>query len=276
MRPIALKIAGLHSFREEQEIPFDQLSELGVFGIFGPTGSGKSSILDAITLALYGTVVRAGRRTQGILNHAEKQVKVAFTFALGQGGDRRCYRVERRYVRKDQLAVANNYSRLLVITDDREEVIADKDREVTEQITSLLGLREEDFTRAVVLPQGKFADFLNLGGKERREMLQRLFSLEQYGNILINKINEEYRAVEIAYIEIESEQKGLGDASAEAVATAKAALAAARQDEAAANAQYKATELRHREAGEIYSLQKELAKKQVEQFAYRQQESQIH
>ncbi|MGL5513788.1 MAG: AAA family ATPase, partial [Sporomusa sp.] len=88
MKPISLKIAGLHSFREEQEIPFEQLGELGVFGIFGPTGSGKSSILDAMTLALYGTVVRAGRRTQGILNHAEKQVKVSFVFSLGQGRER--------------------------------------------------------------------------------------------------------------------------------------------------------------------------------------------
>ena len=272
MKPITLKIAGLHSFREEQEIPFEQLSELGVFGIFGPTGSGKSSILDAMTLALYGTVVRAGRRTQGILNHAEKQVKVAFTFALGQGGERSLYRVERRYTRKDQVAVSNTYSRLVVITNEQEEVLADKDREVTDQVTTLLGLREEDFTKAVVLPQGKFAEFLNLGGKERREMLQRLFSLEQYGNVLLNKINEQYRMVEISHIEIESEQKGLGDASPAAVATAQAVSIVAKQEETAALKQYQEAEQGYKEANEVHNLQSELKKKETEKAAHRQYE----
>lgn len=272
MKPIHLTIAGLHSFREEQEIPFAQLSALGIFGIFGSTGSGKSSILDAMTLALYGTVVRAGRRTQGILNHAEKQVKVAFTFALGQGDERRLYRVERRYGRKDQVAVANSYSRLVLIADSQETILADKDREVTEQVTNLLGLREEDFTKAVVLPQGKFAEFLTLGGKERREMLQRLFSLEQYGNVLLHKINEQYHTVEIGYIEIESEQKGLGNAAAAAVMAAEAALTAARQAEAVAKQQYAAAEQHCRQANEVYSLQCELVQTEQERSLHRRQE----
>ncbi|HWR42919.1 SMC family ATPase [Sporomusa sp.] len=275
MKPIALKIAGLHSFREEQEIPFDQLSELGVFGIFGPTGSGKSSILDAMTLALYGTVVRAGRRTQGILNHAEKHVKVSFTFSLGQGRERRVYRVERRYARKDQLAVNNTHSRLISVQDGQEEVLADKDREVTEQITGLLGLKEEDFTRAVVLPQGKFAEFLNLGGKERREMLQRLFSLEQYGNVLINKVNDRVKTAETSYIEVESEQKGLGDASPAAVTQAQTVLATAKQAEEQAVLAYKLAEERYAEAKEVYNLQGEKARKQAELTAHRQREPEI-
>ncbi|MGV2914264.1 AAA family ATPase, partial [Bacillus safensis] len=58
MKPITLTIKGLHSFREEQTIDFSSLCDAGVFGIFGPTGSGKSSILDAMTLALYGKVER--------------------------------------------------------------------------------------------------------------------------------------------------------------------------------------------------------------------------
>lgn len=275
MKPILLTIAGLHSFREEQKIPFAELSELGVFGIFGPTGSGKSSILDAMTLALYGMVVRAGRRTQGILNHAEKHVKVSLTFSLGQGDACRIYRVERRYARKDQLTVTNTHSRLMTIAKDREEVIADKDREVTEQVVSLLGLKEEDFTRAVVLPQGKFAEFLNLGGKERREMLQRLFSLEQYGNVLINKVNDRLKITETSYVEVESEQRGLGDASPVAVAQAQAALAAARQVEEVAVVQYKAMYERYNEAKEVYSLQNELVKKQAEFTAHRERENEI-
>ena len=275
MKPITLKIAGLHSFREEQEIPFDKLSELGVFGIFGPTGSGKSSILDAMTLALYGTVVRAGRRTQGILNHAEKHVKVSLTFSLGQGTARHVYRVERRYVRKDQLAVGNTHSRLVVVTVTGEEVLADKEREVTDQVTQLLGLREEDFTTAVVLPQGKFAEFLNLGGKERREMLQRLFSLEQYGNILIKKVNDRFTTAETGYIEVESEQKGLGDASPAAVAQVLAMLAAARKAEEAAVMRHQAAQQQYTEAKEVIVLQQELIQKQAELAAHRQRDQEI-
>jgi len=64
MRPSHLRIAGLNSFREVQEIDFTKLCETGVFGIFGSTGSGKSTILDAITLALYGTVERAANNTK--------------------------------------------------------------------------------------------------------------------------------------------------------------------------------------------------------------------
>ncbi|WP_371375915.1 AAA family ATPase [Sporomusa aerivorans] len=275
MKPLLLKISGLHSFREEQEIPFAQLSELGVFGIFGPTGSGKSSILDAMTLALYGTVVRAGRRTQGILNHAEKQVKVSLMFSLGQGDAYRIYRAERRYTRKDQLAVTNTHSRLVAVAGEHEEILADKDRDVTDKVTQLLGLREEDFTRAVVLPQGKFAEFLNLGGKERREMLQRLFSLEQYGNVLLNKVNDRYKITEVSYIEMESEQKGIGDASPARVKEAAAVLTAARQAEAAALHQYKETERLYNETKEIHGLQNELNKKQLELAAHRQREPEI-
>lgn len=275
MRPLVLKIAGLHSFREEQTIPFAELGELGVFGIFGPTGSGKSSILDAMTLALYGTVVRAGRRTQGILNHAEKHIKVSLTFSLGQKEACRIYRVERRYARKDQLAVTSTHSRLVAVLDAREEVLADKDREVTDKVTELLGLREEDFTRAVVLPQGRFAEFLNLGGRERREMLQRLFSLEQYGNVLINKVNDRYKTAELSYIEVESEQKGLGDASPAAVAVAEASLTAARQAETAAQLEYQAAEQQYNVDKEVYALQSELVKKANELAVHRRHQPAI-
>ena len=68
MKPLQLTIEGLHSFKDRQEIDFNQLAETGLFGIFGVTGSGKSSILDGITLSLFGAVKRAALNTQGILN----------------------------------------------------------------------------------------------------------------------------------------------------------------------------------------------------------------
>ena len=67
MRPISLEIEGLQSFKEKQSIDFETLGETGLFGIFGPTGSGKSTILDAITFALFGDVRRA-KMALGIIN----------------------------------------------------------------------------------------------------------------------------------------------------------------------------------------------------------------
>src|SRR5690242_11346123 len=99
MKPILLKVAGLQSYREQQEIRFEELTETGLFGIFGPTGSGKSTLLDAITLALYGKVERAAGGTQGIMNHAEDTLSVAFTFELMSAQGPKRYRVERRFKR---------------------------------------------------------------------------------------------------------------------------------------------------------------------------------
>lgn len=183
MKPILLTIKGLHSFREEQTIDFAGLSGAGVFGIFGPTGSGKSSILDAMTLALYGKVERAANNTHGILNHAEDQLAVSFTFAL-QSGHRVSYKVERVFKRTDETKVKTALCRLIEIKDE-QTVLADKANEVNKKVEELLGLTIDDFTRAVVLPQGKFAEFLSLKGAERRHMLQRLFNLEQYGDRLV-------------------------------------------------------------------------------------------
>ena len=59
MRPLKLTLRGINSYRKEQTIDFETLTSAGLFGIFGPTGSGKSSILDAITLALYARLPRS-------------------------------------------------------------------------------------------------------------------------------------------------------------------------------------------------------------------------
>ncbi|KPC99346.1 Nuclease SbcCD subunit C [Geobacillus sp. BCO2] len=187
MKPISLTIAGLHSFREKQTIDFTALCEGGVFGIFGPTGSGKSTILDAMTLALFGSVERAANRTQAIINHAEQELFVSFTFELENAAGAKRYTVERSLKKVDEWRTRSAVCRLI---EHRSEpvVLADKLSEVDKAIEQLLGLTMEDFTRAVVLPQGKFAEFLSLKGSERRQMLQRLFHLERYGDQLNKKV----------------------------------------------------------------------------------------
>ncbi|MGD6991743.1 AAA family ATPase [Sutcliffiella horikoshii] len=224
MKPITLTIAGLHSFREKQIVDFESLCEGGVFGIFGPTGSGKSSILDGMTLALYGKVERASNNTQGIMNHAENQLEVSFLFELENAKGKQRFKVERTFKRTDDIRVKSGISRLTEVKENEHIVIADKASEVNQAIQEILGLTIDDFTRAVVLPQGKFAEFLSLKGADRRQMLQRLFQLEKYGDQLSRKIKEELQEKIRLLGEIHAEQLGLGEASDEAVKEAEKAF----------------------------------------------------
>ncbi|KKO51528.1 AAA family ATPase [Paenibacillus sp. DMB20] len=233
MKPILLKVAGLQSYREPQEIDFEQLCETGLFGIFGPTGSGKSTLLDAITLAMYGKVERAVNGTQGIMNHSEDSLSVAFTFELASADGPERYRVERRFKRLNELSVSNTISRFVKITGTEEAVVADKLADVTRCVEEKIGLKMDDFTRAVVLPQGKFAEFLSLKGSERRQMLQRLFHLERYGDQLALKLSRRVKDNDAALKAVEAEQQGLGSAGKEAVAEAEKTL-----KEAAAQAEH--------------------------------------
>ncbi|MDM5297443.1 SMC family ATPase [Bacillus pumilus] len=221
MKPITLTIKGLHSFREEQSIDFSSLCDAGVFGIFGPTGSGKSSILDAMTLALYGKVERALNNTHGILNQAEEKLSVSFTFAL-QKEHSISYKVERAFKRADEMKVRTTLCRLIEIS-DTQTVLADKASDVNRKIEELLGLTIDDFTRAVVLPQGKFAEFLSLKGTDRRQMLQRLFNLEKYGDQLVKRLRAKAQKKYGQKDKLLSELKGLGEAGPEALANAKEA-----------------------------------------------------
>ncbi|MEC2018697.1 exonuclease subunit SbcC [Bacillus velezensis] len=266
MKPILLTIKGLHSFREEQTIDFAGLSGAGVFGIFGPTGSGKSSILDAMTLALYGKVERAANNTHGILNHAEDQLAVSFTFAL-QSGHRVSYKVERVFKRTDETKVKTALCRLIEIKDE-QTVLADKANEVNKKVEELLGLTIDDFTRAVVLPQGKFAEFLSLKGAERRHMLQRLFNLEQYGDRLVKKLRRRAQEAAAKKNEMLAEQSGLGDAGEDA-------LKQAEQQFHEANERLEEAEKKRVRAKERFESHQEIWNLQTERDEYERREKKL-
>ncbi|RUT36434.1 hypothetical protein EJP77_05540 [Paenibacillus zeisoli] len=250
MKPISLKLSGLQSYREPQEVDFTKLCETGLFGIFGPTGSGKSTLLDAITLALYGKVERAVNGTQGIMNHSEDSLFVAFTFELMSAEGAECYRVERRFKRTGDVSVSNTISRFIQVLPEGDQVHADKLAEVTRCVEEKIGLKMDDFTRAVVLPQGKFAEFLSLKGSERRQMLQRLFHLEKYGDHLGMKLSRKVKETDSRLKELAAEQQGLGLASEEALQEAAGRLKAAAAE----------AELRRRELLEAERLYEQLSK----------------
>ncbi|AXF54959.1 SbcC/MukB-like Walker B domain-containing protein [Salicibibacter kimchii] len=219
MRPLQLNVRGLHSFRDEQTIDFNQLCDGGVFGIFGPTGSGKSSILDAMTFALYGKISRSGSVGASIVNQSETEVAVSFSFRLGD----RTFIAERRAKRKDT-TLQTTRARFIETTEE-PVVLADKKGAMDREIETMIGLKIEDFTRAVVLPQNKFSEFLSLKGAERSKMLQRLFDLGKYGDDLNEKIKKRLTEESAKKGEIEGEQSGLGDASEAALTKAKQEIA---------------------------------------------------
>lgn len=265
MRPVRLSFSGLNSYRTEQTIDFEKVTDLGLFGIFGPTGSGKSTILDAMTLALYGKVERAPRGTQGIVNHDEKKVIVAFTFDIGAGRSRTRYRAERSYAGRAGGEVRTAQARLIKITRRSdgnfgadEQVLCDRDRDVTEAVTAVIGLGVEDFTRAVVLPQGRFAEFLSLKGKDRRQMLERIFGLERFGKQLQDRLQARVLSHRARLEATEAEQRGLGDASEGAITAARNRLKEAQGELDRAQRELSQTQSEFDAASRVWALLGEL------------------
>lgn len=187
MRPIRLRIKGINSFQEEQLIDFETLTQAGIFGIFGPTGSGKSTILDGITLALYG---KLSRNSTNYINVNEEKASVVYEFIIA-GAEEKTYQVSREFKRNKNEGINQGKCQLLELRPEGPLVLADKTIEVTNACEEIIGLGLTDFTRTVVLPQGKFSDFLKLEGKPRRDMLERLFNLSKYGDDLSNRLKSE-------------------------------------------------------------------------------------
>src|SRR5919106_4596126 len=218
MRPVRLRMKGFTAFRDEQEL---DLSGLDLFALWGPTGSGKSSVLDAITYALYGKAERVeGVREVGLselVSHGQK--RMAVTLELDVGGTR--YMVTRTTPRS-----GSSTARLEVKegTDWRSYGEgADRVREVNSAIQGLIGLDYDAFTRSVILPQGKFAEFLTGDAADRRKILIELLGLELFGKMTAhaNIIAREARiAVETGENMI---AEGFAEISEEALATARLA-----------------------------------------------------
>ena len=190
MKPIRLMIKGLNSFVEVQTIDFEKLTAKGLFGIFGPTGSGKSTILDGMTLALYG---KNARDSSNYINTHCDMMDVSYEFQIRENISHH-YIVERKFKRNKNNGIETKNARILERILGAEDVILAEGKVNTDKkCKEIIGLSFDDFIRTVVLPQGKFSEFLKLEGKERREMLERLFALDQYGSQLSNKLSRVMR-----------------------------------------------------------------------------------
>lgn len=193
MKPIYLEFSGINSFSEKAEIDFRALLRGGVFGIFGDTGSGKSTILDSIHFALYGEIDRAPKAFNDCINYHSEQACVQFTFELTNDGARKTYRVRRERKRKSGSTKAWLYEQ----TENGEWLaLAEGTREVDERVEAIIGLSFADFKTCIALPQGDFAALVKSTPAERVKLVARLFNLEKYGERLSRAVNEKYYRAE--------------------------------------------------------------------------------
>ena len=193
MRPLKLVMRAFGPYAQEQVLDFGVLEERSFFLIHGPTGAGKTSILDAICFSLYGETSGGERQIRHMRSdHADPGVltEVTFDFALGAETYRVFRRPEQDRPKKrssgmtKESAKATLWKRTGVKRDEDEGVvIAEKWSKVNEEIERLLGFRSDQFRQVVVLPQGQFRRLLSAGSSERQQILEVLFQTGIYRRV---------------------------------------------------------------------------------------------
>lgn len=262
MKPIKLEVKGLNSFIDKQVVEFDKLTERGLFGIFGPTGSGKSTILDGITLALYGDIAR---KSSNYINTNCDGVYVSYEFQI-TGNEVKRYRVDREFKRDNKSGgIRNKSSKIIDITGGVENVLEEKAKAVTSKCEEIIGLKLDDFMRTVVLPQGKFSEFLKLEGKERRNMLERLFNLRKYGDDLSSKLSLEIRKEKDKMNVLEGQLKGYEGVSEEALKEKEEEIKEINLSIKSKEELLNKIKKEFEEAEKVWNTQKELYDKRIEE-----------
>lgn len=167
MRPIRLEVEGFTCYRDRQ--PALEFSGLTLFAIAGPTGAGKSSILDAVLFALFGEVPRIGKHgVSEFISQGRDRMSVTLDFRVRN----RDYRVTR--ASKQTKTSVKTDATLAELTDAGERSMASQVKQVNDEIVTLLGLGYDEFIQTVVLPQGEFAKFLKATPSDQRSILQHL------------------------------------------------------------------------------------------------------
>ena len=188
MKPIKLEIEGLNSFETKQTLDFAKLGS-GVFGIFGKTGSGKSTILDAITLALYGKVERTKQNIDFVNTKSNKAV-VSLEFEIFTSGETRKFLVTRSFSRKKNGKDLEASAALYEYENGDKKLIEEGSVKVGDKIFSIIGLGVHEFAKCIALPQGEFSAFLQAKPAERTELMSNIFDLSKYGEKLVSSVKE--------------------------------------------------------------------------------------
>jgi len=164
---------GFGAFRAETVIDF---SDDDLVALTGPTGAGKSTIIDGIAFALYGSVARYANEklVAPIVNAVSNEARVRLDFTV-QDTAYTAVRIVRR--------AANGASTKEARLESGDEVLASTAAELTTAVTGLVGLSFKQFTKTVVLPQGEFAQFLHVKPSVRQRLLRHMLGLDLYAEV---------------------------------------------------------------------------------------------
>ena len=196
MRILRLTMDAVGPFPGHEVIDFEAFSDAGRFLLSGPTGAGKSTIIDAVVFALYGKV-SGGRdssdsriRSRYASEQAKTEVELIFSTSSGNYKVRRQPAYER--VKKNGKGVTKqNAKAWLFKLDEQLREVSEpltKTSDVGTEITRIVGLSREQFTQTVVLPQGKFAQFLRSTSKDRQDLLQELFGTAIFEDLQLDLV----------------------------------------------------------------------------------------
>jgi len=180
MKILKLRFKNINSLAGNQELDFTkpEFTETGIFAITGKTGSGKSSILDAISLALYGKTPRVDvtGSSNDVMTHGERDCFSEIVFESNGKKWKAAW--------KQELSKNGNLKQIeRSIADENDKIIADKVSEASKKIVEILGFDFEQFTKVILLAQGSFAAFLQADKSEKGELLEQITGTKIYGEI---------------------------------------------------------------------------------------------
>lgn len=228
MRLHRLDITAFGPFGGSQTVDFDELSSAGLFLLHGPTGAGKTSVLDAVCYALYGSVPGVRQSGQGLTlrsDHAAAGTRTEVRLELTVAGRRLELTRQPPWARPKKrgtgstLDKAQSWLREYDATAGTWKDLSRSHQEIGEEITQLLGMSREQFCQVVLLPQGEFARFLRSDAEARGKLLGRLFDTHRFAEVE-KRLAERRRATEAQVREGDAElladahrmQQAAGDA----------------------------------------------------------------
>ncbi|MFL6238869.1 MAG: AAA family ATPase [Actinomycetes bacterium] len=188
MRLHRLELSAFGPYAGTERVDFDALAEHGIFLLTGPTGAGKTSILDAICFALYGAVPGARQQAKRLRSdHADPSTRTGVVLELTIRGQRlrvsRTPEQTRPKQRGTGTTTAKATATLEQWADGGWQCLSSRPDEVGEHLGLLLGMSRDQFCQVVLLPQGDFATFLRSDAEHRRALLQRLFATERFEQV---------------------------------------------------------------------------------------------
>lgn len=186
MRPLRLTLSAFGPYADQQILDFTELKGRSFFLIHGPTGAGKTSILDGICFALYGDASGTTRNSKSMRSdYADLSIPtvVEFEFSIGNAQYivKRWPEQERPRKRGTGTTVEPSNAELFTFNPNGEpELLSTGWSDVTKKVETLLGFKSEQFRQVVLLPQGDFRKLLTATSSERQEIMQTLFKTEMY------------------------------------------------------------------------------------------------